>query len=105
MASSYSKLWSSRTPRVKAGCAAGEPELGKEIRPSEGVCACGLRAKRENTETNKPRRHKDTEKNLTLCLRVSVAVLLRVLRLLRVLQPQKLKRNMICVMRMNPAWM
>src|SRR4029450_3945386 len=38
-ASSYSKLWRYRTPRVKAAWAFGEPEVGKLIVPSLGVWA------------------------------------------------------------------
>src|SRR5260221_2253971 len=34
-ASSYSKLWSCARPWRKSGCAAGEPELGKETSPTE----------------------------------------------------------------------
>src|SRR5436305_10022244 len=72
IASSYSKLWRKRTPRTKRGCACAEPDVGKEMRPSgvaEGVCE--LTETTENTERNKPQRHKDTKKNNFLCVFVS----------------------------------
>src|SRR5258707_14870878 len=42
-ASSYSKLWSCARPWRKSGCAAGEPELGKETSPTEVDWAWRLR--------------------------------------------------------------
>ncbi len=65
-------------------------------------------AKKKRQRNEKPRRPEPTERSLTLRLRVSVAQLLRVLDYLCVdveQTDQNEYRNMICVMRMNPAWM
>src|SRR5262245_51225740 len=53
IASSYSKLWRSRTPRMNDACAAGAPEVGNEMRPSIGA-GCASRTTAAATSTNHP---------------------------------------------------
>ena len=50
---------------MKAGWAAGDPELGKDIRPSDvGGCALERRHRRTNAPASKPRESGDNENSL-----------------------------------------
>ena len=72
------------------------------MRPRGAGCGCcsDHRANSEIAEKKQPQRLRDTEKNLTPCLCVSVANSLRALSPLRVLYQEN--RNITCVVRMNP---
>jgi hypothetical protein len=68
---------------MKEGWAWDEPEVGKEMRPRSGPCACReLRARREHRKRKKPPRHRDSE-IIPLC--VSESRWLNLLRVLRYL--------------------
>src|SRR5437588_12309569 len=77
MASSYSKLWRSSTPRMKCGCAAGAPEVGKEMwpRPRRELGAWARRHRGDASHReNRPPRHRATEiQDCSLRLCASVA--------------------------------
>src|SRR4051794_27604782 len=101
---------------MNAGCASADADVGNEIRPSDDVCGAPHTVTVETTATRTPRRLADTTQKSTMCNEKGPAPQSEE----QAREPtenrlaadrdssapdQNWTLNIICAMRMNPAWM